>query len=195
MKTYKFFINSKAYYIDHDISKATYDKWSKYLAVWPRGVIYFVFFLYRLVGASRKEPEFVEFVNKIKDAVKDLPTEDKIRGVVSLVRRNTTYSHDITAHKMAEYWATSPETMYLGLGDCDDFAIMMASILVEMNIDCMFVVMRTHLSIAVAGNFTGTAFERSGKKYFYVDSTNKTSDVGVVPSSYTDVWKMLVKSK
>lgn len=195
MKTYKFFINAKAYYVDHDISKGVYDKWSKYLAVWPRGVIYFIFFLYRLVSASRSEPEFVAFVNKIKESVKDLSTEEKIRGVVSLVRQNTVYSHDISVHKMGDYWATAPETMYLGMGDCDDFAIMMAAILTEMDIDCMFVVMRTHLSIAVAGNFTGTSFEKKGKKYFYVDSTSKRSDVGVVPDSYKDCWKMLVRTK
>lgn len=179
-------------FFEFEFSEEMFSKWNRYWAVWPRGFVYFVPFLHRVVRASRSEPEFKAFVEHFKELTADFDDNDRIKAVI-YVCRQTRYVTDKKMYNMLDYWATAPETLYNGKGDCDDIAILINSVLLELGYDCVFVWLRNHLACAVAGDFDGVHFVKKGKKYYWVDSTS-FDDIGVISKTYEKMIKIPVRA-
>ena len=50
--------------------------------------------------------------------------EAKLRKINDFVNRNITFDSDINVWQQTDYWATPLETIGIGRGDCEDFAIL-----------------------------------------------------------------------
>jgi len=189
MKHYTFLTNNNLNTFYFDFSNEKYSEYSKFWKVFPRLCVYFLPFLYRLVRSVQKEKEFDDFVKAFDNVLPKNNDEDRIHAIIDMCRRNTTYVTDKKLHGLPDYWATAIETLYRGVGDCDDYSILMCSILHKLGYDCIFIVMKDHLSVGVSGNFSGEYLMHHGKKYYYVDSTSRT-DIGVIPKSHKDKFKI-----
>lgn len=103
-----------------------------------------------LLGALHRKPNPCkliqpnsEIVLKIRDEIfpsKDgnYTFEDSIT-VVTYVLRRIEYNSDGNVWKSFDHWATPEETIEKGQGDCEDFAILVCSILRSMGLDAWVV--------------------------------------------------------
>lgn len=150
-------------------SQEAYDNWNRYFAVLPRAI--FFPWAYRLVDASRREPEFLEFMRLFKENTKNFTKNDQLKAILFICRA-LEYETDFTLHKTADYWSTAIETLYIGQGDCEDYSILICACLAELGYDCCLIFMRGHMACGIAGDFSGEYVEYDGKKYYYVESTS-----------------------
>lgn len=73
----------------------------------------------------------------ISDAIERNPStslRDKLNIVNSVVNRSIRYQRDYDIYKVADRWAKPTETMALGKGDCEDFAILKMAALRAMGV-------------------------------------------------------------
>lgn len=59
---------------------------------------------------------------------KDFPADDVMRSILIWVEQHVTYTTDTVAHKENDYWQTPKETLLLRTGDCEDGAVLIASL-------------------------------------------------------------------
>lgn len=84
-----------------------------------------------------------------------------------------------------EYPKFPVETLADKGGDCEDSAILMAALLDRMGYDAVLVNPPGHMAVALAcKNCQGSAFEKSGRKYFYIETTSSGFAVGELPKEY-----------
>ncbi len=103
------------------------------------------------------------------------------RRTADLARRwvvsNISYVSDSEAHGMPDYWQTPYETLRLGTGDCEDMAVLFASICEALGIDTVIVSEPGHVSAGVlvdaeAGDVTVSYGKRT---YVAVETTSDAS--------------------
>lgn len=88
-----------------------------------------------------------------------------------------------------EYIKYPAETLVDGGGDCEDTAILLASLLqvAPSERDCALVHPPDHMGVGIAGDgFVGTYYRRDGTEYFYVETTGIGWEVGELPEKYAD---------
>ena len=113
---------------------------------------------------------------------------DKIMFVVSMVQQ-LHYTSDILVG-FDQFTKFPMQTLNDGTGDCEDFAVLAAAILKNMGYDVKLVFLdilngENHVAIAVFGqDYTGTYFEREGKKYFYIETITSGYGFGEFPSRW-----------
>lgn len=76
-------------------------------------------------------------LEKVRAVVADKNNEgffDKLSIVNALVNRSITYAPDKRVYGQLDHWADGAETMRMGAGDCEDFAILKMSLLREMGV-------------------------------------------------------------
>ena len=61
------------------------------------------------------------------------------------VRDSITYKSDWSAHNATEFVQSPEETLDLGTGDCEDYAILIGAILINMGINVDFVFVPNHV--------------------------------------------------
>lgn len=78
------------------------------------------------------------------------------------------------------------ETLYDRGGDCEDTSILLVSLIREMGYGCCLVEFNDHMGVGVLGsdNISGRYFEKNGKKYFYVETTDEGWEIGEMPREY-----------
>ncbi len=115
--------------------------------------------------------EYTEGMTNMKKAITILTFIQDVIG----------YELDSNQYDKAEFWATPMETLYSGMGDCEDTALMFVSIAKLMDVDCGFVTFNHdvdntpdsgHMSIAVALTENerisgGNTFVYKGTTYAY----------------------------
>lgn len=95
-----------------------------------------------------------------------------------------------------EYPKFPVETLADKGGDCEDTAILLAALLERMGYDAVLVNPPGHMAVALAcKNCKGAAFEQSGRKYFYIETTSKGFSVGELPKEYAGSEVKLIRLK
>jgi len=178
--------------LNYEISDDTYKRWNGFWKVIPRWFVYFMPWIKNVVYASRSCPDIKKIVTDIKTITKGWPETNVINFIVEF-GRSPKYSTD-SSRGLIDYWATAQETLYIGTADCEDYAILINTLLLECEYDCIFIWMRDHMACAVSGDFDGTSFEKNGKKYYYVE-TVENLEIGKVPSWNEKKVKITINSK
>ncbi len=127
--------------------------------------------------------------------------------ILQFVQDAVGYQLDRDQYGSEEFWATPFETLYSGYGDCEDTAVLYASIATALGLDVGFVMFESdrldtpdsgHLSVAVALKGTesiggdATTFELDGATWAYAETAFDMTDegdyrplVGVLSTNYT----------
>ena len=110
---------------------------------------------------------------------------DNMGNVISFVQ-SLQYVKDIDSKGEQEYVRFPLETLVDGVGDCEDMAILAATILHEMGYDVMLVTLPDHMALAVAREegYEGTFYEYGGRRYYYLEVTNTGWAIGQIPREY-----------
>lgn len=123
---------------------------------------------------------------------------DRMRAEVALsvVHENVSYATDQEMHGINDYWQYPAETLISGEGDCEDQALLLASILEAMGIDTVLVLEPGHATVGVyTGSTDGNTVEYHGRQYQTADPTegghlgdHDANVVSVVPSTSPNIW-------
>ena len=84
---------------------------------------------------------------------------DRMRADValSIVHENVAYATDQEMHGVSDYWQYPAETLLSGKGDCEDQALLLASLLEALGMDTVLVIEPGHASVGVCtGNSDGS---------------------------------------
>ncbi len=97
------------------------------------------------------------------------------------------YTSDRVTTPYDEYPRFPLETLYEKGGDCEDTAILAATILKEMGYEVVLIAFKRHMGLGVAcSECDGHAYEASGRKYYYLETTGEGWPVGRLPNQYED---------
>ena len=108
--------------------------------------------------------------------------QNQVDFVLSFVQ-SLPYTLDDVTTSYDEFRRYAIETLIEGGGDCEDTTILVAAILQGLGESVALIFTPGHIAIGVNGNFTGTAFNHKGKKYYYCETTGTGWTVGTLPAS------------
>ncbi len=119
---------------------------------------------------------------------------DKI-GFATAFVQNLPYTVDAVTTPYDEYPRYPVETLVDNGGDCEDTAILLASLLDSMGYSVVLIIFPEtpdtagHAGIGVqgGGGIYGTHFEYEGGNYFYIETTDTGWRVGEIPEEYEGV--------
>ena len=108
-----------------------------------------------------------------------------VLNVIAFVQ-SLRYVTDIVSKYEENYVRYPIETLVDGVGDCEDMAILAASIMHEMGYDVLFVQMPNHLALAIKSseNLYGSYYEYNGSKYYYLETTDTGWAIGQIPDEF-----------
>ncbi|WP_256301708.1 hypothetical protein [Haloarchaeobius salinus] len=112
--------------------------------------------------------------------------QEQVRFVIRFVQ-DLPYVPDDVSTGYDDYTKSVTETLVEGGGDCEDSAIMMASVLQAetFNYDCILIQPPQHMAVGVYGNdLPGTYWEYNGRRYYYLETTGNGWTVGELPPEY-----------
>lgn len=92
----------------------------------------------RTIAQERYGPETVQLVDTWHDAILDMasrPEQEKLASANAFFNRHIRWVEDPEIWDKQDYWATPLETMGVGMGDCEDFAIAKYTMLVLAGVD------------------------------------------------------------
>ncbi len=127
-----------------------------------------------LAGLAAKFKEAAE-----KEHYSDL---DMVRNIVFFVQ-NLNYVDDKVGTGYDEYPKFPLETLADEGGDCEDSAILLASLLRELGYGTVLVQFPDHMGVGVKGeeSVPGSYFEVDGTRYYYVETTSPGWEIGDIP--------------
>ncbi|MBQ3709199.1 MAG: hypothetical protein II887_00690 [Bacteroidales bacterium] len=110
---------------------------------------------------------------------------DNMGNVISFVQ-SLRYVSDLDSKGEQEYVRFPMETLVDGIGDCEDLAILAATILHEMGYGVLLVTLPDHMALAVAcdESYDGVYYEYGGRRYYYLEVTNTGWAIGQIPKEY-----------
>lgn len=106
--------------------------------------------------------------------------QDQVDFVLSFVQ-SLPYTLDDVTTSYDEFRRYAIETLIEGGGDCEDTTILVASILRGLGESVALIFTPGHIALGVSGNFTGTAVNYQGTKYYYCETTGAGWTVGIMP--------------
>lgn len=112
---------------------------------------------------------------------------DMVKNIIFFVQ-NLNYVDDKVGTGYDEYPKFPLETLADEGGDCEDSAILLASLLRELNYDTVLIQFSDHMAAGIKGNesLPGNYFEQDGKRYYYVETTSPGWDIGEMPEQIAD---------
>ncbi len=177
---------------EYEIKEETFKKFHGYWKVFPRGIVYFIPWIKRVVYASRNCEDIRMMVLDIKELTRNWTEEERLDFILKFCR-SSVYETDKKLYGIFDYWATAQETLYLGKGDCEDSSILLNTFLLEFGYDTKFIMMKDHMACGIAGNYTGEYIENDGKKYYYIESVN-TRPIGSISDTNKAKGKLLISA-
>lgn len=96
------------------------------------------------------------------------------------------YTSDPETTGREEYPRYPLETLVDKGGDCEDVAILIASVLHEMGHGTVLLKLPQHMAVGIAGDgmFDGTYYLHNGTRYYYQETTAKGWDIGDLPEEF-----------
>ena len=129
------------------------------------------------------------FANLIveKGMEKGLSKDQCVLMAVSFVQ-SIPYKTDRESVGMDEYYKYPIETLVDGCGDCEDSAILTATIVRDMGYGVVLLRFYDHVAVGIKGGDTiyGTYWTYNGERYFYLETTYPGWEIGQVPDKYKD---------
>ncbi len=118
---------------------------------------------------------------------------DKINYVASFVQ-NLNYSKDSTTNGSFEYPRYPVETLFYGKGggDCEDKAIITASILNQMGYDVALLRLTNHMAVGVHISKNISGYEIYSDGYYFLETTSIGGTLGYIPSEYKSRYNLTV---
>ncbi len=114
-----------------------------------------------------------------KDNYSDL---DMVKNIIFFVQ-NLQYVDDKVGTGYDEYPKFPLETLADEGGDCEDSAILLASLLRELGYGTVLIQFQDHMAVGVKGedSISGSYYDVDGSRYYYVETTSTGWDIGDVP--------------
>jgi hypothetical protein len=139
---------------------------------------------------TSNEKVIVDFANELKTLAdsKRFNTFTTANFILRFVQVNVEYILDNESHGCIEYWKFPVETLVDKKGDCEDSAILYASIMDALGFDVVLLFYKLedknsgHLAVGIhlQGDH-GAYVEDDGKKYFYCETTTSQFNIGQLP--------------
>ena len=104
------------------------------------------------IGLGKVSPndKYVQLIaERILKLTERYTIEQRIIVALNFVQTAIDYSYDEDTYGCDGFIAYPLETLYLGIGDCEDTSILLMSILLAMSIDCVLLDYPTHLAVGV----------------------------------------------
>jgi hypothetical protein len=109
--------------------------------------------------------------------------------------QNLPYTSDSVTTGYDEYPRYPIETLVDGGGDCEDTAILLASLIRAMGYGTVLIIypgtaeIPGHCAVGVKGSevIYGTYYNFEGEKYYYIETTNTGWEIGEIPDKYKGV--------
>ncbi len=184
VRTYNWEYASKSYSFTYRIPWATYN----YYQERPR-----YYRNYAVYSYESKDHPFIDGFSKalkMEAAEKGLNNWETI-GFVTAFVQDLSY-----VRESGEYPKFPVETLADKGGDCEDSSILLATLLDRMGYDVLLVNPPGHMAVALAcKNCTGPAYEKDGRKYYYIETTGSGFDVGEIPKEYKETKDKLFRLK
>jgi len=143
---------------------------------------------------TSNEKVVVDFANELKTLAesKRYNTVTTVNFILRFVQVNVLYVLDNESHGCTEYWKFPVETLVDKNGDCEDSAVLFASIMDALGYDVVLLFYKFedknsgHLAVGInlQGNH-GEYVEDNGKKYYYCETTTSQFDIGMLPPEIT----------
>ncbi len=108
--------------------------------------------------------------------------EQKFNLVTSFVQNLHYQTDDVVGYD--EYPKFPLETLIDEGGDCEDTAILAASLLRSMNYTVALIRLPEHMAVGVETNAVGTKYVVGGHDYYYLETTSKGWELGSIPIEY-----------
>ncbi len=110
------------------------------------------------------------------------------REAINFVQSVIEYESDPDGRGMTEFPKYPLETLFDKAGDCEDSAMLMASIIDELGYGAVLVDLPGHMAIGIQGgdNIEGTYYNYNGKRYYYTETTGTGWKLGAMPEQYKD---------
>ncbi len=125
-----------------------------------------------------------ELAQKFKDAAKEenYSDLDMVKNIIFFVQ-NLEYVDDKVGTGYDEYPKFPLETLADQGGDCEDSAILLASLLRELGYGTVLIQFPDHMAVGVKGgkSIPGSYYEVDGTRYYYVETTSPGWEIGDVP--------------
>ena len=105
-------------------------------------------------------------------------SQDEVAFVLAFVQQVITYRSE-----EGEYPRYPVETLWEGGGDCEDYSILGAAILLSMGYQVALLLLPRHAALGVAGadGLPGVYAEHEGVRYFYCEMTGESWRFGELP--------------
>jgi len=118
---------------------------------------------------------------------------DRVNFVLAFVQ-SIPYSLDGESTEQNEYWRYPVETLYDKTGDCEDTAILYASLLEAIFFDSVLIIYSDHVATGVAcPSAHGTYFELDDRDYYYCETTGSGWEVGELPPDVSMVAQDIIQ--
>ena len=142
---------------------------------------------YSVYAADRVDDRYMEqLVGLFRKLARryDMNGLEIVDFIVSFVQ-NLPYTEDSVTSPYDEYPRFPLETLIEGGGDCEDTAILTATLLKELGQDVMLIRLPGHMAVGVAcGECDGTYYVAAGKRYYYIETTGAGWGIGQIPPQY-----------
>ncbi len=144
---------------------------------------------YRYITDENNEAIIRELVKCIRDTVDQVgDNPSKVaRALADFAQDSIEYVLDSDSAGMVEYPRYPIETLYLGIGDCEDTTMLMAALLRELGYEVAIIELPSHMAVAlrVSDDYSaGSYYQIDGKRYIYIESTGSGWNIGDIPEQY-----------
>ena len=117
-------------------------------------------------------------VKQIASGIEALGDSDYQRASYALsFVQSLHYYSDEQLYGQDEFWAYPIETLYQHGGDCEDLSVLLCSILLAMDIDCVLLDFEGHVSAGACVGGQGAYYSLDGKRYYVCEPTG-TGPIG-----------------
>ncbi len=134
-----------------------------------------------------------EYLTSLAEKFKEAAEEenysdlDMVKNIILFVQ-NLNYVDDKVDTGYDEYPKFPLETLTDEGGDCEDSAILLASLLRELGYGTVLIQFPDHMAVGVKGeeSILGSYYEMDGIRYYYVETTSTGWEIGEIPDQLKD---------